>query len=117
MQFGAGLGKCPVGDMAYKASAYTLTALVGKEAVELTLHAATAKATQGSHQCGQGQLARAGERVGKFRVPGLSRKSRALDVFGQLGQNGLYGTTVLRQKSCQPQQKTNKINELRIVLA
>jgi hypothetical protein len=55
------LGKSSVGDVAQQASIAALTALVGKEAVELTLHAATAKATQGGYQCGQGQLARAGE--------------------------------------------------------
>jgi len=110
MQFGAGLGKCPVGDMAQQPSAYTSATLVGKEAVELVLHAATAKATQRSHQSMQGQLARASEGRGEFRVPGISRKSRAVDVFGQLGQNGLDEITVLRQESCQPL-KNNQLNQ------
>ena len=110
MQFGAGLGKCPVGDMAQQASTDTFATLVGKEAVKLVLHAATAKATQGSHQRGQGQFARAGESRGEIRVPGLNRKGRALDVFGQLGQNRLYRITVLRQKSCQPHEN-NQLNQ------
>lgn len=88
----------------------TCLSCVGHQScVELTWHAATAKTTQRSHQSGQGQFARAGERVGEFRVPGLNRKDRALDVLGQSGQNQLYEITVLMQNSYWHHQK-NKQN-------
>jgi hypothetical protein len=74
------------------------------------LHAATAKAAQSGYQRGQGQLARAREGGGEIGVTGRGRKSRAVKVFGQLSQNELDGITVLRQKSCQPQEN-NQLNQ------
>ena len=78
MQLGAGFGQRPVGDVAQQAA---LAGLVGKEAVELGLHTATAKATQGGHECGQGQLARAGEGVGGVGMTRRGGKGRAVKVF------------------------------------
>jgi hypothetical protein len=87
-----------------------LTTLVGKEAVELALHAATAKAAQCGHQHRQGQLAGASEGGGEIGVTGRGCKRRAVKVFGQSSQNELDGITVLRQKSCQSQEN-NQLNQ------
>ena len=85
MQFGSRLGKGSIGDMAQQASACAFTAEVGKEAVKFALNAAATKTAQCGDQCRQGQFARAGEGLWEIRVTSLSRKSRALDVFGQPG--------------------------------
>jgi hypothetical protein len=60
----ARLGQGPVGDMAQQASVTALTTL-GKEAVDLALHAATAETAKGGPQRRQGKLARTGEGGGE----------------------------------------------------
>jgi hypothetical protein len=69
------------------------------------LHAGAAKAEQGAHQGGQGQLAAAGEGVGVVGAAGQLGKARAVQVVTQVGQKILCKFTVLRQNSCQPQKK------------
>lgn len=96
MQFGSRFGQGPVGDMAQQACTAALTAFVGKEADELALHSANAKAAQSRHQRGQGQLARSREGGWEIGVTGRGCKSRAVKVFGQSSQNKLDGITVLR---------------------
>ncbi len=112
MEFGAGLGQGSVGDVAQQACADTFPVLVGKEAVEFTLHAATPKAAQRGHQCRQGQLARTGECRGEIRVTSLSQECRALDVLGKPSQNRLDGNTDLRQDSCQSRENIQQNQQL-----
>jgi hypothetical protein len=110
MQFGARFGQGPVGDMAQQASVAALTAFVGKETVDLALHAGTAKTAKGPHQRRHGQFARMGECGEEIGATGRSREGRAVKVFGQSGQNSLDKITVLMQKSCQPQEN-NQLNQ------
>ena len=98
MQFGAGLGQRTVADAAQHIQP---RAHVGKEAVEFALYAAPAKPAQTSHQLGQGELARAGEGTGMVAVARQGCKSRALKLFGQIGQNTLDGIMTLAQHARQ----------------
>jgi hypothetical protein len=110
MQFGARFGQGPVGDMAQQASVAALTALIGKEAVDLALHADAAKTAKSPPQRRHGQFARTGEGGEEIGVTGRSGEGRAVKMSEQSGQNNLDRITILRQKSCQPQEN-NQLNQ------
>jgi hypothetical protein len=94
MQLGARQGPCPVAELTQNAQ---ICVHVGEEAVNLTLHAATAKPAQASDQLGQGQLARTREGAGMLWVASQGGKSRAMKVFCQIRQNALDGVRTWAQ--------------------
>jgi hypothetical protein len=108
MQFGSGLGQGAVRDQ----NGSTVGAQAGEEGIEFALHAGAAKAQQGAQECGQWELAGAGEGLGVIRAAGQVGKGRAVQVIREIGQNGLCKTTVLRQESCQPQKKIKQNQQL-----
>ena len=108
MQPGTGLGQGAVRDQNIGAD----SPQAGEEGVKRALDAATAKAQQGRQECGQWQLARAGEGVGMIGTAGQIGKGRAVQVIAKIGQKRLCKFTVLRQKSCQPQKKIKQNQRL-----
>lgn len=104
----AGLGQGAVRDQNGRAGG----AQSAEEGVEFALDAATAKAQQGAHEGRQRQLASASEGMGVIGAAGGFGEGRAVQVIRKISQNELCKITVLRQKSCQPQKKVKKIQQL-----